>query len=298
MTTAGSWVWTWTLIAASSPTTSADSPCRRISARTSSNARSLPLMMNSVQYPQPIVGASITFGRACWVAGRSKVASASPVMRLRKPSRMSCSPKPPASITPACLRIGSWSGVRSTASAAATQAARATSVVWGGCAALASVPPSRLSGSRQHGALGRLDHRPVGHIGANAKGVGQSPGVDRAFRANANTEAAEDLREDDTGIAPRSHQGTMTGALRHQRKVGVVEVADLVDRRLQGEEHVGPGIPIGNGEDVERVDLVAVNRQPGQRAEQGLFEKTAVAFDDGPCRGDGRALDLRCRRSH
>src|SRR3979409_1495603 len=72
MTTAGSWVWPWPLIAASSPTTSADSPCRKISARTSSTARSAPLMMNSVQYPQPMVGASMAFGRAGWVAGQPR----------------------------------------------------------------------------------------------------------------------------------------------------------------------------------------------------------------------------------
>src|ERR1700736_1685670 len=139
MSTAGSPVWMWTRISRSSPTTSADSPNLARSSRIASTSRFFPVRRNSVQYPQPSsFGAtaaaprrpcsatpgdcfsspygSRTCGsprRACpaVAGGRS---SASLMVRV-KPSRITASPKPPASTTPASRRTASWSIVRSTA---------------------------------------------------------------------------------------------------------------------------------------------------------------------------------------
>src|SRR2546421_10600973 len=65
----------------------------------------------------------------------------------------------------------------------------------------------------------------------------------------------------------------------------VVLGAHLLACRLEGEQHVRPGVPVRHREDVQLVYLVTVLAQPGLGAEQRAAEEDAVA-----------ARDLRHRR--
>ena len=93
--------------------------------------------------------------------------------------------------------------------------------------------------------------------------LGQDPG-----------DASDDLREDHPGVAPRPEERTACHRgrdVRHRRTLAELlgAVEGLVDpgaRRLDGEEHVGARVPIGDGEDVEGVygrALLAEGRKGG-----------------------------------
>src|SRR2546421_515884 len=86
-----------------------------------------------------------------------------------------------------------------------------------------------FSGHRQHGALGWFDHGPIGDVRPFAKRVGQPASVNRGPGADPDAEAAQDLGEDDTRVAARSHQRAMRRAFRCARKIGIVDIADVFD---------------------------------------------------------------------
>ena len=115
--------------------------------------------------------------------------------------------------------------------------------------------------------------------------LSEAAAVNRGLRADPDAKAAKDLGQDNARVATRAHQGTMSGALRHRGEIRIVQLTNILDRRLQREEHVGAGIAVRYRKDVEGVDLVPVQRQPGQRSEKGFSEQAAVALGDRHGRG-------------
>ena len=123
----------------------------------------------------------------------------------------------------------------------------------------------RLPRHRQHGAFGGSDHGSIGDVGALAKSPGEPLRIDGGVRPDADTEATENLGEDHTRVAARTHQGAVGGALGHGRQIGLIEPTDVLDGGLQGQQHVRPGVAVRNREHVERIHLIAVDGEPGQR---------------------------------
>jgi len=123
-------------------------------------------------------------------------------------------------------------------------------------------------------------------------------GVDGRPGPHPDRETAKDLGEDDAGVSPSPHQRAVGRPPGDPGEVGLVQVTNVPDRRLQGEQHVGPGITVRDGKDVEGVDLVPVDGEPGERTEQGLPEEVAVAdrYRYGLCGGFGRRDWVRLRR--
>lgn len=62
--------------------------------------------------------------------------------------------------------------------------------------------------------------------------------------------------------------------------LGVISAA--IERLVTGvpEQHVRAGVAVRNREDIEGIDLVPIDGQPGERPEQGLFEQPAIALGD------------------
>ena len=153
----------------------------------------------------------------------------------------------------------------------------------------------RLPGHRQHGALGRLDHRSIGVLRALPDGSRQTLGIDRALRADPDADSPQNLRKDDARVAPGPHQGAVGGPPDHDGEIGIIELADVFDGGLEGEQHVGPRVAVRHGKDIEGIDLVTIEREPGQRTQQCLLEQPAIALRDGHGRGAGYRRRLsRC----
>ena len=97
----------------------------------------------------------------------------------------------------------------------------------------------------------------------------------------------EKLREDDARIAPRSHERPVGCAPCHGGKIGIVAFADLFDRGLERQEHVRPGIAVGDREDIQGIDFVSVQSEPGDT--RAYSELIALAMN----RSDSqRALEI------
>ena len=141
---------------------------------------------------------------------------------------------------------------------------------------LAGLQVRELAGDRvghltedgQHRPLGRFAHRLVGGVGGAGEGGSDQHRVDQLARPARQLlgRAADDLAEDDTGVAARAHQR------RPRQRLDQLGAAGLVDREAvepvqllhHGEHrhrHVVAGVAVGDGEDVEVVDLLAPRLQ-------------------------------------
>ena len=108
----GSSVWTCTLRALESPTTSSESPSRSRSRSRPSASSPAPSITNTVQYRYSDSSWCIaSTDSATGFAGAS--GAGSPATAARTPRMISSNPAPPASTTPASLSTASSSGVRS-----------------------------------------------------------------------------------------------------------------------------------------------------------------------------------------
>ena len=63
-----------------------------------------------------------------------------------------------------------------------------------------------------------------------------------------------ELREDDTAVAAGAHQRAVCGCLRGVGEGAAVGLLRCVHDGLEGEQHVGAGVAVWHGEDVEGVD--------------------------------------------
>jgi hypothetical protein len=76
--------------------------------------------------------------------------------------------------------------------------------------------------------------------------------------ANRLGQSTQNLGEQDTRVASCAEERTARDRIAHpidRRDTGGECCIALGNRRLQGGQHVGPGVPIGHREDVERIDL-------------------------------------------
>ena len=81
--------------------------------------------------------------------------------------------------------------------------------------------------------------------------------------------AAQDLAGDDAGVAAGAHEGAVGDCLGDVLHGGVGgKGLDLLDDGAEGEGHVGARVSVGDGEDVELVDVLGlVGHDLGGRGE-------------------------------
>src|SRR5207249_876269 len=115
----------------------------------------------------------------------------------------------------------------------------------------------------------------------------------RALAVDRPREAAKDLGQDDAGVAARPHQAPMRGELGDLADLRGIRLLHVLDRRLQGQQHVGAGVAVRNRKDVEPVHLFVVGGQPVQAAQQSPLEKLSVHA----CRLSAATNQLRSSRT-
>lgn len=116
----------------------------------------------------------------------------------------------------------------------------------------------------EDGAFDRLHDAAVGGVGGGLEGVGQIGGVERFFALEAFGQPAPYLAEDDAGVAARAHErtvGQLFGDLTHVLFFAVLHTAVS---RLHRQQHVGAGVAVGYGEDVEGINVLVILLQPGE----------------------------------
>lgn len=141
----------------------------------------------------------------------------------------------------------------------------------------------------QHRALDGPGDRAVAEVGGPAQRVGERVTVELGGRHQRLGEAAQELAEDDAGVAAGAEQGAVGERLDRtgrahvgQVVIAVVALAERTAGRLEGEEQVGAGVGVRDREDVERVDLLTRAAERGERR-------------DGPV-ADGRAIHQLLQR--
>ncbi len=129
--------------------------------------------------------------------------------------------------------------------------------------------------------LDRLAHRLVGPLGAGPQGEGEVEAREAALRPEPVGHPAEDLAGDDPGVAagavegsPLDGRGDGEGGLAGHR-------LGLLEGPLDGRQHVRPGVTVGDGKDVEGVDLLDVRLEVGDRTAERGEETGAVARTPG-----------------
>ena len=117
----------------------------------------------------------------------------------------------------------------------------------------------RLAHDRQDRALDRSQHRLVRGVGGPAQRVGDVVGADARQLTEDVGEAAQDLGGDDARVATRAHERTPADRLAHLRHG--LGGAELRAHRLERERHVRARVAVGDGVDVEPVQLFLVGPQ-------------------------------------
>ena len=125
----------------------------------------------------------------------------------------------------------------------------------------------------------RIAHRGVRPVGGAQHRRADQHRVDELAGAGGELlrRAADELGEDHAGVAARAEQRRARDGVDDLvaadlvDRAGVGETVELVEHRAQGERHVVAGVAVGDGEDVEVVDLLAARLEFDQRAP-----------DDGP----------------
>ena len=144
----------------------------------------------------------------------------------------------------------------------------------------------RALGGRAHGAVGAIGR--ARQRGADQDRVHQLAGARDQLLGGA----ADQLGEDHPRVAARSQQrGAGDGvddlvAADLVDRAAVGEAVELVEHGAQRERHVVAGVAVGDGEDVEVVDLLA----PRLELRQGALDDGAEADEAGIGHGAPRAL--------
>ena len=152
-----------------------------------------------------------------------------------------------------------------------------------------------LAHHREHRALGGIAHgfvralRRAGHRGRDQHRVHQLAWP----RDQLLSGAADQLAEDDAAVAARPQQrgagdrldDLIAPDLVERAVLAVREAVDLLQHGAQRERHVVAGVAVGDGEDVEVVDLLAARLE----VRQGAVDDGAEAKEAGIGRHGGRA---------
>ena len=138
-----------------------------------------------------------------------------------------------------------------------------------------------LDALARHGedrALHGLDHRLVGGAVAADKGVAQLARADHGAACQLQGDAAEDLREDDAGIAPRAEQHALAQLAQIQSDLGpALRRGDAVRER---QRHVGAGVAVRDREDVQAVELRLAVLQVRQAVAEHVLQLKTVDSSD------------------
>ena len=117
-----------------------------------------------------------------------------------------------------------------------------------------------IAQDREDRALDGLADSLEGNLDGTTEGEGNVGGRNRLVgRDKALGHAAQDLRGDDAGVAAGTHQGAVGDGAGDGFHVGVGRKSrKLLGHRGKRERHVGTGVAVGYGEDVELVDLLGL----------------------------------------
>lgn len=117
-----------------------------------------------------------------------------------------------------------------------------------------------IAQDRENRALDGLADGLEGDLDGAAERVGDVGGRDRLIgRDEALGHAAQDLRGDDAGVTASTHQGAVGDGAGDGLHVGIGRKSrELLGHRGECERHVGTGVAVGYGEDVELVDLLGL----------------------------------------
>ncbi len=132
--------------------------------------------------------------------------------------------------------------------------------------------PGGGRGDGEDGALDGAGHRLAGVVGGGGERRGGGRAVERVPAVDRTGQAAHRLAEDDPGVAPGPDErapgrgGGERGEVRLR-----AEAAGGAGSPGEGEDEVGAGVPVRDGEDVEDVDLPA----DGEERPQPLLEPAA-----------------------
>ena len=123
-------------------------------------------------------------------------------------------------------------------------------------------PFGRRARDRQHGPFDDAHHGLTGQDVGVLEGLGQQIGRDVAVDRELRHEAPQHLGEDDAGVAPRAHQGTVGDGLADLGHLGVVgQGAQFGGDGLDRQRHIGPGVAVGHRIDVQAIDDVLMGTQ-------------------------------------
>ena len=113
---------------------------------------------------------------------------------------------------------------------------------------------------REDRALDGLADGLEGDLDGSAERIGDVGGRNGLIGRNETLgHTAQDLRGDDTGVAAGAHQGTVGDGAGDGLHVGVGgKGGKLLGHRGERERHVGAGVTVGHGEDIELIDLLGL----------------------------------------
>ena len=134
------------------------------------------------------------------------------------------------------------------------------------------------AGDGENGALGGLHDRFIGGLDACGKRGCKIVAVGLAFALPGRGEAAEQERENDAGVAARAAQH---GGRRHIGGLcerGLRVFLKISRGRAERHAHVRAGVAVGDGENVQLVDLLFVEVDRRGRADDHTAEQCAVNF--------------------
>ena len=117
-----------------------------------------------------------------------------------------------------------------------------------------------------------------GRLAALLEGAGELAAADLLDVGDGFAQAAEELRQDHAAVAARTHQRAQAERRRDARH-GAISLGNglgLAQSRLDRGQHVRARVPVGDREDVERVDLVDLRVEHGRRVAQRGEQAVAV----------------------
>ena len=139
----------------------------------------------------------------------------------------------------------------------------------------------RLADDRQDRALDRLGDGAVGRPRALGQGMRQVQAVEPRLAAERLGHAPEDLAGDDTRVAAWPHQRPEADGRPDPIGRLAGDEIRLLEGRADRGQHVRAGIAVGDGIDVERVDLLDVRLEVCDRGPEGLEQAWTIAGPSG-----------------
>ena len=128
----------------------------------------------------------------------------------------------------------------------------------------------------EDGALLGLHDRLVRGVRAGAQAPGKRLRVDGVAALDAAGEAAQDLGEDDAGVAARALERAARSQAGQLGRAGDVLRRNLLHRGFHRQGHVGARVAVRHGEHVQRVDRLAVLFKQVRSCDNHLFQKQPV----------------------